>query len=213
VLTVSGLSAAGAELTVVNPSFESPQTEFVATQATGWTIAGPPETGVGGVFANVPQGTPGHISNAIGNQLALLSSQSGNEFSQVLSSSFEAGQQYRLSVGIAISASVPPQATDTLRLGLFYLDAGSQRQLVAFEDVANSAGTLSDAELRYFDAQTPLLPADHPAVGRPIGVLLASTGLGGFFDMDDVSVSVVPEPGAVGVAAAALWVFRRRRIG
>ena len=210
---VAASQAGAAELAVVNPSFESPQTQFVATEATGWTIAGPVELGAGGVFANTPAGSPGHISNAVGNQLAFMNSGTGNEFSQQLSSVYEAGQQYRLEAGLAVSASVAPLPTDALRLGLYYLD-GAQRQLLASEDVVNSAGTLSGSELRYFDVVTPLLAAGHPAIGKPIVISLASVGTGtGFFDMDAVGVStVVPEPCAVGaLAVGMLWMARRRR--
>jgi hypothetical protein len=216
-MVLLGLAAASragaAELTVVNPSFESPQTQFVATEATGWTLAGPVELGAGGVFANTAPGTPGHISNAVGNQLAFMNSATGNEFSQQLSSTYEAGLAYRLASGIAVSASLAPAPTDALRLGLYYLNTSNQRQLISFEDVVNSPGALSNSELRYFDVVTPLLEAGHPAVGRPIVISLAAAGSpAGFFDMDNVTVSsVVPEPCAVGaLAVGVLWMARRR---
>jgi hypothetical protein len=64
----------------------------------------------------------------------------------------------------------------------------------------------------------PALAANDPALGRAIGVSILSSSPaanpGGFFDLDNVRVTAVPEPGCValgGIAAGALMTRRRQR--
>src|SRR5262245_38389804 len=90
-------------LPVVNGSFESPATGFVTTTVDDWTIDGPPNSRIVGIFTNnsTPVGSPAHITNAIGTQLIFLGTESGNEITQSIPGSFfEAGSAYVLSTGI-----------------------------------------------------------------------------------------------------------------
>jgi hypothetical protein len=63
----------------------------------------------------------------------------------------------------------------------------------------------------------PALAANDPAIGRAIGVSILSSSPaanpGGFFDLDNVRVTAVPEPGTLalfGAGAGAILVRRRR---
>ncbi len=211
-------------LPVANGSFESPATTFVTTTVTGWTFAGPPETGVAGIFTNnsTAPDSPAHIQNPDGTQLAFIGTQTGNELTQILpANAFEAGKQYVLSVGIATSYTVTPLPTDAVRIALYYSSAG-QRQIVASTHVFNDAqSNLSSNLVKYFTARSPIFRAGDPAIGQPIGIELTTLGASGhYYDLENVtlesqlavsaseqlvvdfpeaaaSLSVVPEPAAL----------------
>jgi hypothetical protein len=216
-VTLTRSNASAAQVPVVNPSFESPATPFADPSATGWTLGGPPEILLAGVFNNnsTSPGDLTHYTNQDGDQLAFVGT--GSEFSQVLATNFQAGQKYTLGVGVGVSPAFGlPLATDALRLALFYTDDAGDRHLVASKDVFNNTeNALSTNLLKFFETETPLLAAGDPAVGRPIGVLLAGAGQPvTIFDMDAVTLTTVPEPGVLGVVAAAgalLTGGRRRR--
>lgn len=197
-------SAAGAVLLpVANASFELPETVFALPFVADWATNGPiidPNTQLNlyaGVFLNTDPNEPDHIGNADGLQLCFIGTQTGNEIVQLLAGTvFQAGGQYSLRVGVAQSFSSPPAQTDVLRIALFYLDDGNGRQIVASSDISNDPETgLSPNTIQYFSADSALLSSDHPAVGRTVGILLTTLGeLGGFFDMDDVTVEFTACP-------------------
>jgi hypothetical protein len=215
---------------VANHSFENPPvtpaqvaSPFVVDWATYGTtmMEYPPGSNIfvnasTGVFPNTDPGEVDHIDNLDGNQAAFLAAETGNEFTQALNASFEAGNSYSLTVAVGHSYGQPPATNAYVRLGLFYLDAGNERQLVTWTDVIDDAATgLSANHLADFSAPfSSFLAADHPAVGKPIHVLLTSFGPeGGFFDLDDVRVTSVPEPASCGMLLALIMgasVVRRR---
>jgi DNA-binding transcriptional ArsR family regulator len=198
--------ARGSPLKIVNASFEQPRTQFVATNVTGWTIVGPPDTGVAGVFNNdsTASGSPARIDNVDGKQLAFISTESGNELSQAIAAKFEAGWAYELNVGIALSFALPPRATDCLRIALFH-GTGAGRRIVAQRDVVNSAMSgLSASALKFFSAATPVLVAGDPAIGQKIGILIAAMGqIGGYFNLDGVTLYKRAEVGAMAMGRGA----------
>src|SRR5512145_2011808 len=118
VLMIAGLWAASpvkaTSILVANASFESPVVDpggfgavpFVEswteidldTQASANT----------GVFANTAAGSPDHVTNADGLQLAFLGSQQGNALEQDLAATYKAGYEYRLTVGVGVSMRFPP---------------------------------------------------------------------------------------------------------
>jgi len=180
-------------LPVVNGSFESPTTTFVSTTITGWTFDGPPDTGVAGVFTNnsTAPDSPAHIQNAVGSQLAFISTETGNELTQIIPlASFEPGKQYILSVGIVTSYTLPPLATDALRFALYYPDAAGHRHFVASKDIFNNAeNDLSSSIVKYFTARSGIIGENDPAVGQPIGIELTTIGASGhYLDMENVTV-------------------------
>ena len=187
-IAVARVPARAGLIPVLNYSFESPQTTFAQAGVDNWMTAGPASFGAG-VFMNPPAGQSGNISNAVGNQLAFISTKTGTEFSQVVAADFEAGERYTLSVGVAKSLVSPPAAGDTLRLELYYVDSSNARQPVAMTDVTNDAATaLSNSALTYFSAQTPFIQSADTSTGKPIGILFTTIGAGGFMDLDNVTL-------------------------
>lgn len=218
-------------LPLSNGSFESPTTVFATPGATDWLTDGPvhdPQFGFNpytGVFVNTDAAAPDHISNLDQSQAAYIGTQTGNFFSQSLTTAgpgnttipvtVQGGQHYTLSVGVARSLTSPPAETDLLRIALFWIDDAQQQHNFASTDIPNStANALSPNLLKYFTAESDLAAGD-PAVGHQIGVLLTTVGdVGGFFDMDNVTLSAVaiPEPASIGfLAAGGLLALRRRR--
>ncbi|MHC4678992.1 MAG: hypothetical protein ACYTEK_09865 [Planctomycetota bacterium] len=101
---------------IENASFESPVVDpngFGAfPMVDGWAeidVDGLGSTNTG-VFANTAAGSEDHIVNADGDQLAFLGSQSGNALEQDLASTYKAGCDYRLTVGVGISGRFPPSS-------------------------------------------------------------------------------------------------------
>lgn len=187
-IAIAPVPAWAGSIPVSNYSFESPQTTFAQPGADGWTTAGPATFGAG-IFLNPPPGQSGNISNAVGNQLAFISTKTGTEFSQVVGASFAPGDRYTLSVGVAKSLVSPPAAGDTLRIELYYVDGSNVRQSVALTDVTNDAATgLSNSALTYFSAQTPVIQPTDASAQKPIGILLTTIGVAGFLDMDNVTL-------------------------
>ncbi len=218
------------QLTLQNPSFEAPVADpdlyYISLLVDGWTTYGstmveyPAGSGQyvndsAGLFANTPAGEPDHFTNMDGDQAAFLAAETGNEFTQTLTAPFEAGQAYTLTMGVGHSYGQPPADTAKLVLGLFYLDTANQRHFVASTDVLNDAATgLSANLLQDFTATSAALLADDPAVGQPIHVWFGAVGpAGGFFDVDNVRLTAVPEPATCGLllfGVAAMLGLRRR---
>ncbi|MGA2500116.1 MAG: hypothetical protein ABSH20_20450 [Tepidisphaeraceae bacterium] len=201
-----------------NGSFENPAIPdaypYVGTPDT-WDMPGYFQ----GSFLNVTG-----IANVDGNQLAyiLSSGQYGESFSQTLTGyTYEAGQQYTLSAGVCISAQ-SPLPTDRISLAFVYFDDQSVPHVVGNElDIYNDLSTgLSTTALKPFMLESGYI-SDPAIIGKEIGVRIWTTGTavanpaadGGYFDLDNVQVTV-PEPAALGfvtLAATALIRPRRRR--
>ncbi|HEY7117305.1 MAG TPA: PEP-CTERM sorting domain-containing protein [Tepidisphaeraceae bacterium] len=229
-LSVVAGTASAQSVPIPNNSFESPTVTFeqqASPFVDDWTNTGPVLSGGvnlnAGIFPNSPEGQPGHIDNPDGNQIAYIGTQTGNELSQVLTSTYQAGKAYALKVAVAKSLFFPPAPStanptglDNLRLELFYVDGSNVRQPVTLLDIPNDiANGLRDDHLKDFVTTSPILAAADPAVGKSIGVLLTTVGdAGGFFDMDNVTVTAgVPEPATLGGLSlvGGLFALRRRR--
>lgn len=180
-------------LPVVNGSFESPSTTFVTQAATGWALGGPPESAVSGVFNNnsTSSGDPAHLTNAVGDQLAFIGTETGNEMTQFIPGTvFETATQYTLSVGIALSNTLMPHPNDAVHIALYYVNAADKRHSVASSDIVNSPDNALKTNLvQYFTAQSPVLFPDDSAVGKPIGIELSTVGASGrYFDLENLTV-------------------------
>ena len=231
-LFVPGLVRATA-IPVANGSFESPVVplqDIAAPGADDWTTTGGNNTGI---FPNLPMDEnfggviAKRITNADGSQLAFIAAiydpngttDNGtpiiNEFSQQLPATYQPGQSYVLSVGVTTSSAQPPDAGAKLRLELYYPGNGGQ-QSVASTLVTSDEASVENQLLKYYTVQTPVVAADAPYANQPIGILLSTTDngptVGGTFDMDNVTLTSVPEPaaGTVITLAAALVGIRRR---
>jgi hypothetical protein len=143
-----------------------------------------------GVFANTPAGNHDHVINADGNQLAFLGSESGNAFEQDLDVKYKAGCDYRLAVGVSISARFPPSSVepvDALELVLFYRDGDDVVDIVSKPVEATG---LSSTQLQDFSLYMPTVQPDDAWAGKTIGVALRAAGMaGGFWDLDQVRLA------------------------
>ncbi|MHC4485568.1 MAG: hypothetical protein ACYS4T_10200, partial [Planctomycetota bacterium] len=112
VLVIAGSWAApvrSAWIPIENPSFEAPTIDpngFPAVPYVDqWTeidLDTLSSTNTG-VFANTPVGSPDHIVNADGSQLAFLGSEQGNALEQDLAATYKVGCDYRLTVAVGVS--------------------------------------------------------------------------------------------------------------
>lgn len=138
-----------------------------------------------GVFANTPAGSPDHVINADGLQLAFLGSQQGNALDQDLAATYKAGYEYRLTVGVGVSMRFPP--ADSLELVLYYRN-GSESVDIASQTV--KATGLSATQLQDFSVFVPKVEADDAWEGKTIGVAIRAAGqAGGFWDLDNVRLT------------------------
>jgi hypothetical protein len=185
-----------APIPVENASFESPVVDPNAFQALPY-IDGWIETDLDtfssantGVFPNTPTGSPDHIANADGNQLAFLGSQTGNALEQDLAAVYKSGCEYRLSVAIGISSLFPPsreEPTDTIELALYYCDPNDPNEHLDIVSKTIEAEGLSSTQLRDFSLYLPRINSSDTWAGKSIGIAIRATGqAGGFWDIDNV---------------------------
>lgn len=199
--------SAAESLWIQNPSFERPLVDpngFSAVPLVeGWAeldVDAQMSTNTG-VFANPAEGSPGHLVNTDGNQLAFLGSQTGNAIEQDLIvthqffdgsehkwiTRYRVGFDYCLAVAVGVSGMFPPSAVepvDRLELVLYYRDGDESVDVV--RQTVEAAG-LSSVELKDFSVRLPTVQSDDPWAGKTIGVALRAAGMpGGFWDIDSV---------------------------
>ncbi len=181
---------------VVNASFEAPVVDPNGFGAwpfvDGWLeldldAAASSNTGV---FLNTPVGSPDRMVNAEGRQLVFLSSQRGNSLEQDLRTVYRVGCDYRLAVGVGVSAKFPPSVAlpaDTIDLVLYYLDGNEPKDIVHQTVKPNG---LSSTQLQDFAAVLPTVRAEDAWAGKTIGVAIRAAGkAGGFWDLDNVRLT------------------------
>jgi len=181
------------ELAVQNASFEAPPVDPEAFPALpfvdGWTELDldPLASSNTGVFANTASDSPDHISNADGRQLAFLGSEQGNALEQDLAALYRPGCEYRLTLGVAVSALFPPsggEPSDTLELVFYHRDANEPVDIAA--QAVPGTGQ-SSTQLQDFSVILPAVQAGDAWADQPIGIAIRATGAaGGFWDLDDV---------------------------
>jgi hypothetical protein len=140
-----------------------------------------------GVFANTPAGSHDHVINANGSQLAFLGSESGNALEQDLNTNYKAGRDYRLTVGVSISALFPPSSiepVDSFELVFFYRDGND---VVDIASKTVEATGLSSTQLKDFSLYLPTVQSGDAYAGKAVSVALRAAGMpGGFWDLDNV---------------------------
>lgn len=158
-----------------------------------------------GVFPNTAIGNPDHIDNMDGSQAAYLFAIPGVGIYQELSTSYEAGKGYGLSLGALGAGGIAEGSA--LQIGLFYRDdANSLKPVAVTSAIYNSAVFVNVTHLVEFQALSARVDASDPWAGRAIQVGIFSVqGTGtGYWDLDAVRLHVIPEPGILGLLALGL---------
>jgi hypothetical protein len=212
-------------INVPNFSFEEPDAtgQTAVPFASSWALSGPDMLDIGlgfpvnigtGVFRNPASGI-GRFDNADQNQLAYIFPEDGHQFVQTLVATFQAGQQYQLTVGVGL-AGTSPSSSNSLELALYHVAPGAPSVPIFLASrIVKNDGTdgLVGAHLLDFTASSAFLGGDDPAVGRQINILIRSIGTNqtGQFSFDNVRLVAVPEPGSLAAIGAATMLLSRRR--
>ena len=236
-LTTCASVLVAAVIDVPNGSFESPYLEMQVPYATpgisdwqkaplpGWApgygISEQDWVQTAGVFLNVPFAP---IDNVDGRQAAFLFATPEVELFQDLNVQFEVGQAYDLMVGMQgggnPSYTPPMKAGVTMEIRLYYRDDSQNRVTVGSTVVTNPEDNYVVTHLTDYQLHIPAVTAQDAWAGRNIGVQLVSTltvediaagKTGGFWDIDNVRLSAVPEPTSLTLLALGLFGVLRRR--
>lgn len=218
-----------------------PAYPYITTLIDSWQKAPKPvwfdenQTGIywdqtAGLFQNTPPGFPNHIPNLDGNQglyfmtlpqVALFQDYQTVAWNQAVPShsfdvTYEVGQAYQLTVGlIGGLGGMTPGAT--LELALYYRDASDNFITVGATPVTFAPGVFADPNhFVDFTVDVPHVQAGDAWAGQHLGVRLQSTyGDGaGYWDIDNVRLTVVPEPTSAALLLLGLsgvWLARGRR--
>ncbi len=217
----SALLSQAAPILVPNFSFESPDIVYASGgPIDSWTKIEPQAPQVG-LFDNPPVNSPqgDHIDNPDGAQFAFVFAGPGIGLFQELTTTYQAGKYYTLTVAVGGGGGNMAYGT-TLQLRLYYLDALNVKVNLATKDIVFDAAldALDPQPINHlfdYTASTPVA-ITSALVGKAIGVEIIGTAGdgGGYWDVDNVRVEVVPEPSVVGLLMLGFvgaGLIRRRR--
>jgi len=182
-----------------------------------------------GVFANTPVGQANHIDNMDGNQGAYMLAFSQVALFQDYNSTdwnhpspthdfnaiFLVGMSYKLTVGVIGGGGGMPEGT-SMQLGLYYRDGAGNMVTVAATPIIHSLATFpTNTHFVDFEVNVATVQAGDAWAGQNIGIQLQSVlGTGqGYWDVDNVRLSSVPEPSSLVLLALGLggmFVVRKR---
>lgn len=224
-----------AQIPVLNASFEDPQLAvappFAGSTIADWHRAPVPDwwsqagyssdqwRDASGVFVNVDPTYNTPIDNADGNQIGFMFSTPGYELYQDLTSTYVPGQSYRLVVGVQ-GGGYGMQPGVPLAINLYYRDLADNRVVIdsvlAPNDNTNVGG--DQTHLTDYQLDIPVVTALDPWANRPIGIQLISAATidntGGYWVMDNVRLSSVPEPALLSILSiSSFGLLARRRRG
>lgn len=235
-------SAIAATLQVPNGSFESPTpppgfpvslmiNSWQETPQPGWfnpaDFGGMTWDQMSGVFPNPAAGDPSHIDNADGQQAAYLfavptvglfqdyGSVAWNEAapSHGFDVAYTVGVGYELTVGVLAGGGMGAGAG--LRISLYYRDGADSLVTVAARDIVFSEAEFpTTTHLNDYQVSLPIVTSGDAWAGQKIGVsLIATTPGASYWDVDNVRLTAIPEPGTFalfGLGAGTLYLARRK---
>lgn len=235
-LAVAPVARAQTPIPVANFSFESPTTSFVTTIMPSWQkLPQPSEFDASqgftwdqeaGIFLNDPAPASDHINNLDGVQSAYLFSDQGVGIYQTLSATYQLGQSYHLTVGIIGQGGGIPDGA-IIQIQLYYLAPDNSMVVLGSTTATEDATNFPDHVTMFdYSVDLPAVGASDAWLGRPIGIEIVSpeipdnpgqpTFLGGYWDVDDVRLTSIPEPGSVMLLAVSafglLWRHPRRGV-
>lgn len=242
VLTTGHRALQAETVSVPNGSFESPTPPAgfpVNTSIDAWQETPQPvwydPAGFGGVtwdqltgvFPNTAPGSANHIDNLDGSQAAYIFAVAGAGVFQDYNSTdwshpsplhlfdakFQVGMAYDLTVGVLGGSGMADGAT--LQLSFYYRDAGNNPVTIAGTDIPYSLANFPTiTHLNDYQLSLPVVQAGDPWADQNIGVAITATGMGGtYWDVDNVRVQAVPEPGTLSLFAlgfGGFWLARAR---
>ena len=220
-LLAIGSSMQAQSIDVPNGSFESPTPPagYPATpQVDVWQKStqpvwfDPATTGgitwnqLSGVFPNPPAGDSKSIDNVNGQQAAyLFALPQVGLLQSSLDAIFVVGHSYSLTVGLLGGGGIPDGAT--FSIGLFFLDGADKLVSVGSTTATFSAANFPTVtHLIDYQLNIPEVKSTDAYAGHHIGVeLLSTSGTGaGYWDVDNIRLTAVPEPSTLVLASTGL---------
>ncbi len=218
-------------ISVPNGSFEAPVVApvnpYASPDMSVWQKSPPPAWWAGtgatsdqwyqsvGEFYNLPF-APYNVDNVDGSQAAYMFSNPGQEISQELSNTFQVGQAYQLDVGIQGGAGGMAVGCP-MQIGLYYLDGGNQ-VMVGTTTILNDTTLTSGQHINHLPDRQLTIPAVNPGdawAGKAIGIAFVQTAdfsnFGGYWDIDNVQLQTVPEPGTMTLLVAGMGLLALRK--
>ncbi len=219
-----------ASIAVPNGSFESPSTSpgpGISTSIDSWQKASQPGYFDPGTFGFTWDQTAGVFldtnpyANHDGVQCAYMLS-----FPQVslfqdhsttpgFSATYAIGQSYTMTLGV-FGKSL--DSNNSLQLSLYYRDTGNNIVPIGTPTtITYNAATFpmtSPLNLVDFSVTIPNVQASDPWAGKNIGVMIqvaSSDFTGGYWDMDNVRLTAVPEPAVASLLGLGICGFLLRR--
>jgi hypothetical protein len=126
--------------------------------------------------------------------------------SQELEATYEVGLSYTLTVGMVSSSSQPLADGNTFELSLYYLDALDALVTVASTPITyNTTAFPTLTEFVDFSVNLGEVQGGDAWAGENIGIrLLSTSGTGAAWDLDNVRLQAIPEPGTWALLALGL---------
>ena len=138
------------------------------------------------------------------------------ELYQDLAATYEVGQSYQLTVGFQGGGQGMPLGVP-VEIRLYFRDGGGNRVTIGATEILNVTDESQPhaKHLNDWQLQIPSVLADAPWAGKSVGVQIISTvpfqSAGGYWRVDNVRVTSVPEPASVALLTAGLTLLAWRR--